>query len=209
MKKAIIAGVLSALVSGSAFAAIDGWDGSWGAAGPDGATPGTPENALGGGAIDRASAELVFKGGLPLVSAGDYVTITGLGGAIIENGELEVKADGSFATLKAVTTEVHKYNALAKETGPLLADTDATKVSWSLATAPVLSAISSDITGAIPVMRMEGEEVTVAPGTVIKEGSPSEFATVSWGVANDAPMATVVPGDQFTVTTQVDVAVEF
>lgn len=209
MKKAIIAGILSALVSGSAFAAVDGWDGSWGAVGPVGGSSGVPENALSGGKVDKASVQLTFKGALPLVSPGEYVTITGLNGATLVNGELELLADGSFGTLVPVITEVHKYNADSKDVGPILTDADATKIGWTMTKKPVVSAVASDVTGASAKLIFNGTELPEIDGSLAGEGLPSAMAQATWGVQSTNPINKLVSGDEITVTSTVDVAVEF
>ncbi|EPT9249313.1 hypothetical protein ACVTNF_001476 [Photobacterium damselae] len=205
MKKAIIAGVLSALVSGSAFAA-NGWDTTknW-----DPVT-GATENVKGSTFVDTASAELVFKGALPMVSPGSYITLTGLGGGMITNGELEIDAAGSFASLKGIPTEVRKYNADDKEVGPILVDADVTELNWYVKQNPVVSAVASDFSTAVAVLRMNGDDVT-AGSAPVATGMPTtdSLAEVNWEVRSEAPLASVVPGDEVTVTAQVDVQVTF
>ncbi|MGR5331057.1 hypothetical protein [Photobacterium damselae] len=207
MKKVIIAGVMTALLSGSALAA-DGWDSST----PDWkVATGSTDNIVKSGFLDTASAQLTFKGALPLVMPGEYVTITGLNGSTLVNGELEILGDGSFGTLVPVTTEIHKYNADAKEVGPLLTGTDATNITWTQATKPTVSAISSDTTGATAILTFNGAEVLPNDGEVADTGAVDALNKVVWGVKNakHGEIVKLVSGDEITVTSNIDATVEF
>lgn len=209
MKKNIyMASIIAVAVSANTFAAaVDGWDGDWNA-------PLTgADNSLTSGKTDTATAELLFRGDLPYVVGGHYITITGAGGSLVEEGTLDVEKDGTFATLKNITTEVHKFNELSNVTGPILTDADATNVSWSMSVAPVLSAIKTDVSVATtaPILRLNGKEVSEKVHEEISngKGTPSEVASVYWGVSNQTQIADVQSGDEFTVQAQVDVTVTF
>ncbi|HIF9070218.1 TPA: hypothetical protein ACX6QT_002899 [Photobacterium damselae] len=209
MKKNIyMASVIAAVVSANTFAAgVDGWDAnnSWDADKTNGPVAGTT--------TDTATAELLFRGDLPYVVGGHYITITGAGGSLVEEGTLEVEKDGTFATLKNITTEVHKFNEASNVTGPILTDSDASEVSWTMSVAPVLSAIKTDVSVATnsPILRLNGKEVSEKVHEEISngKGTPSEVASVYWGVSNKTQIADVQSGDEFTVQAQVDVAVKF
>ncbi|HIF9185578.1 TPA: hypothetical protein ACX6QK_000231 [Photobacterium damselae] len=201
-----MASIIAAVVSANTFAAaVDGWDGDWAADATSGPVKGTT--------TDTATAELLFRGDLPYVVGGHYITITGAGGSLVEEGTLEVEKDGTFATLKNITTEVHKFNELSNITGPILTDADASEVSWTMSVAPVLSAIKTDVSAATnsPILRLNGTEVSAKLHEEISngKGTPSEVASVYWGVSNKTPIADVQSGDEFTVQAQVDVAVKF
>lgn len=197
--KSILALLMFTAVSGSAIAS-DGWDNTWAPVDAAG------DNVLSSGFADTASATLFFEGSLPLVSGGEYITITGMGGAPLINGTLNIQPDGSFGTKNGIYTEVHKYNADSKEVGPILTSSDATSVAWTLATPPVLTAIASDTTGAEPIMNLNGSAIDVDTPV---SGDVDAYNKVLWTVSSNEPMATLVAGDTVTLQSQVDVEVIF
>ncbi|HIF9195268.1 TPA: hypothetical protein ACX6PX_000483 [Photobacterium damselae] len=175
-------------------------------------TPPTP------GSVDSTIAAVEWTGGIPVVLAGEYTKITGLNGAPLVQGELDVNLDGSFGSkagsVGQVITELHNYDSETETVGGILKDTDATSISWSLISNPVISSsgvtdtstakavlTANTILGA-SIMDMSADPLT---------GTPTEVNRVAWNInsAKDGLLGDVNQGDVISVSAMVQAETTF
>lgn len=165
---------------------------------------------LGSGETDTATAELNWKGTVPVVIEGNYTTITGLNGMPLTSGDLSVDMDGSFGSVAPIVTEVHLLDETTGDILGLVTEAEATKLDWSVITDPTITATGSTNTStASAVLSMDGTDIKTGDAAI--GGAPSDFNVVSWTVRSNAggELTDINPGDAVNVTAFVQVETTF
>ncbi|OEC81381.1 hypothetical protein A9D46_18275 [Photobacterium damselae subsp. damselae] len=170
------------------------------------------------GSTDSTIAAVEWTGGIPVVLAGEYTKITGLNGAPLVQGELDVNLDGSFGSkagsVGQVITELHNYDSETETVGDILKEADATSISWSLISNPVVSSSGvTDTSSAKAVLTAN----TVLGASVMDmssdplTGTPTEVNRVSWNInsAKDGLLGDINQGDVISVSAMVQAETTF
>ncbi|NOJ07753.1 hypothetical protein [Vibrio splendidus] len=190
MKKLILVSVISSIVSAAALAA-----------------PAAPTPA--DGDADSTSATLTWEAQVPTIIPGAWVTFTGVGGAMtLSNGDLNVKADGSFASTP-IQLELHTYDESNNTAGPLVVvGTDqfngvaVSSIAYTVS-APVFSSlIGTDVSDVVYTVKQDGAMIPTDTAT------PLQNAETVWAIEG-ANIGTMVGGDTVTATTVVRADVAF
>ncbi len=193
MKKLILVSVISSIVSAAALAA----------------PLAAPTPAPADGDADSTSATLTWEAQVPTIIPGAWVTFTGVGGAMtLSNGDLNVKADGSFASTP-IQLELHTYDESNNTAGPLVVvDTDqfngvaVSSIAYTVS-APVFSSlIGTDVSDVVYTVKQDGAMIPTDTAT------PLQDAQTVWAVEG-ANIGTMVGGDTVTATTVVRADVAF
>lgn len=133
---------------------------------------------------------------LSILSDGEYITITGFGGGNIRDGRLEFHSLGDIGS-NLINTEVRKYNPVSGAVGPILSDSDATQISWSLFSKLELKVNDLVVSGDVFDMYVDGN--LISP-TGDYTGKPSSHSNVSWNVkSNNSLDNKLKPGDRVEV----------
>ncbi|HIF9059379.1 hypothetical protein WAX88_18040 [Photobacterium damselae subsp. damselae] len=196
MKKAIIAGVLSALVSGSAFADI--------------------ASGLVDGSTDTTSAAITWEASVPTTMPGKWVTFRGEGGSELKPSTMDIKADGSF-TATPIKLELWYFDeatnapieivsagaAPGTTLGGTVPGTGASGVKYSVDSV-TFTAGSSDVSTA-------EAEVTLDGTAMVAGGAPTASSnyTTEWNITPKTNINKVVPGDTIQAQTIVTAEVAF
>lgn len=136
---------------------------------------------------------------------GNYIAVTGFGGSSLETGDLDINSNGEF-TSKSIYTEVRKYNPVANELGPKITNDDATNISWSLLSEPIVKKNNMVTTEGSAIVIANGKKVNVSD---VLEGKPNQFNNVSWNVHSKDKFSNIKPGDEIEISTAVMVSVTF
>ncbi len=176
----------------------------------------TPEK--GSGVKDTSMASVEWTGGVPIVVPGNYTKITGLNGGALVQGELDVNMDGSFGSkagsVGQVITELHQYDAETETVGKLLTDAEATTLSWSVISNPVVSSSGSTETATAKAIltantSLGQQEMDMAAEPI--SGEPSKVNRVTWTVhsTKDGNLVNVNQGDTISVSSTVQAETTF
>ncbi|HIF9340585.1 TPA: hypothetical protein ACX6RU_000632 [Photobacterium damselae] len=166
--------------------------------------------ALGSGELDTATAELNWKGTVPVVVPGNYTTITGLNGMPLTSGDLAIDLDGTFGSVAPIVTEVHLLDEATGDILGLVTEAEATELNWSVITDPTITATgSTNTSSASAILSMDGTDF--AKGDAAIGGAPSDYNVVSWTVRSAAggELTDINPGDAVNVTAFVQVETKF
>ncbi|WP_045384366.1 hypothetical protein [Vibrio campbellii] len=193
MKKIILAGVVSSLLSAAAFAA----PATLAAAGP-----------IDGGK-DVTSATLTWKAEVPVIVPGQWVTFTGKAGSMtLDDADLNVKADGTFKS-EPIVLELHTYDADTNTPGELIAlKTDqfggvgVDSISYQVKAPEFSSKLGTDVTKVESKILLDGTEVEHDAAI------PSTAVETTWSLEG-SDVGTMIGGDVITAQTVVIADVTF
>ncbi|WP_158134614.1 hypothetical protein [Photobacterium damselae] len=133
---------------------------------------------------------------LSLLSNGEYITITGFGGGDIRDGRLEFHSLGDVGS-NSINTEVRKYNPVSGMVGPILSDSDATQVSWSLFSKLDIKINDLVVSDNMFDMYVDGNLISV---TGDYTGKPTSHGNVLWQVKSNSSLGNKLkPGDRVEV----------
>ena len=192
MKKVILAGLVSTLVSAAAFAA-----------------PNLQGQGPEAGATDSTSATLTWEADVPVIIPGAWVTFTGEGGSMsLNSGDLNVQADGTFVSTP-IKLELHTFDEPTNTPGELVVIGEdqfngivAESVHYTVTQPTFSSQKGTDVSNVIAKVSMD--EAEVATDAKIEAKS----AETTWSIAG-SDIASMVGGDTITATTVVRADVAF
>ncbi len=170
------------------------------------------------GEKDASVAAVEWTGGVPIVVPGKYTKITGLNGGALVQGELDVNMDGSFGSkagsVGQVITELHLYDADTETVGAMLTDADATNLSWSVISNPIVSSSGSTETATAKAIltantSLGQQEMDMAATPI--SGTPDQVNRVTWTVhsTKDGNLVNVNQGDTVSVSATVQAETTF
>lgn len=170
------------------------------------------------GDTDHTSATVSWEATIPTVVAGEWVTFTGQGGGVLKAGQLNVNADGTFAS-EPVTLEVHYYDsASGKVSGPVVADGSTETVSGS---GIAVNEITYTAVKDVEFSSKNGEDLSAVKAQLLNAGSTvainspvsatgAEAYRTEWTIQNDmSSRLDVTAGDVITATTVIRADIPF
>lgn len=192
MKKVILAGLVSSIVSSAVFAA-----------------PAQEAQAPVAGDHDTTSATLTWKADVPVIIPGAWVTFTGEGGSMkLKNGDMNIEADGSFVSTP-IKLELHTYDDLTQTPGDLIVIGDdqfsgstVESISYTVKEPTFESLKDTDVSNVDAKVNLEGTAVA------IDTSIPSDKTVTTWNLEG-SNIESMVGGDTITARTVVLADVAF